>query len=260
LYFSQNIKHLRALNKYTQDELAAHLGVGRTSITNYEKGNSKPSFDDLLALSKLFNVNLNDIVFADLTKSKVFQPMVDVRPLPIVVNSDGNERIVLIDVKAAAGYPVMFQDTRFIERLPTFTIPIPEFSSGTFRCFEVSGDSMWPTIFNNDLVVAEYTTFATLKIKDVYVVVTSDGVLIKRVKALSIDQCEVELSSDNNDYSSFVLKHSEIKEVWKVRKRITSVMDEPKDNTPSTVADLIARMEKMEIRLTKLENNEKSNS
>lgn len=248
------------MNKFTQDELAAHLGVGRTSITNYEKGNSKPSFDDLIALSKLFNVNLNDMVFADLTNSKSYQPVVDVRPLPIVVNSEGNERIVLVDVKAAAGYPVMYQDINFIQELPTFTIPLIDFSSGTFRCFEVSGDSMWPTIFNNDLVIAEYSTFATLKIKDVYVIVTSEGVLIKRVKALAIDKSEVELSSDNSDYSSFVLKHSEIKEVWKVRKRITHVTEEPKDNAANTVSELIARIDKLEIRLTKIENNEKSNS
>lgn len=69
-YFSLNIRHLRKLKKFTQSELGNALGVGPTAISKIERGDGYPSVESLLKLVDVFEVNLHDLVFEDLTNGK----------------------------------------------------------------------------------------------------------------------------------------------------------------------------------------------
>ena len=42
-----------------QQELADKLKIGKTTVSNYETGYSKPDTDTLIQMSKIFNVSLN---------------------------------------------------------------------------------------------------------------------------------------------------------------------------------------------------------
>lgn len=57
------IKELRRLKKMTQNELGDLLGVGKTTISNYETGYSAPDNTTLLKLAEFFNVTV-DYLFA----------------------------------------------------------------------------------------------------------------------------------------------------------------------------------------------------
>lgn len=56
---NEQIKELRKRDKLTQDELAANelLCCNRQKIADWERGKSTPSADDIIALSKIFNVS-----------------------------------------------------------------------------------------------------------------------------------------------------------------------------------------------------------
>lgn len=56
---SQRIKELRKENKLTQSDLGKILGVGKTTISMYENGNSSPNDEIKLKLSEYFDVSLD---------------------------------------------------------------------------------------------------------------------------------------------------------------------------------------------------------
>lgn len=54
---SDNIKNYRKKNGMSQDELAERLGVSRQSISLWETGQTQPTIDNIIALSKIFNIS-----------------------------------------------------------------------------------------------------------------------------------------------------------------------------------------------------------
>ena len=54
----ENIIALRKEANLTQEQLAEKLGVAKSTISMYENGKRKPSFEALEALADFFNVNL----------------------------------------------------------------------------------------------------------------------------------------------------------------------------------------------------------
>ena len=91
------------------------------------------------------------------------------RPIVVTVDEAGEENIVMVDTKAAAGYPTRFLEPEYYKELPAFKLPGSDYRNGTFRCFQVEGDSMTDSLQNGDFVVADFATII-LKIsaKDIY--------------------------------------------------------------------------------------------
>lgn len=63
-----NIRKYRKLNNMSQDELAEKLEVTRQSISLWETGQTQPSLENIIALSKLFNVSTDELLVADKTE------------------------------------------------------------------------------------------------------------------------------------------------------------------------------------------------
>src|SRR3546814_14975382 len=65
-----------------------------------------------------------------------------VRVLSITVDANDRENIELVPVKASAGYLNGYADPEYISELPRFNLPM--FKQGSYRAFELKGDSMIP--------------------------------------------------------------------------------------------------------------------
>jgi transcriptional regulator with XRE-family HTH domain len=65
--FRDNLQHLRSTRHMTQEQLAMLLGVSRQSVTKWESEKSYPEMDKLLAICRIFDVSLDDLVNGDLT-------------------------------------------------------------------------------------------------------------------------------------------------------------------------------------------------
>ncbi len=121
-----------------------------------------------------------------------------------------------------AGYALEHQDSGYLSELPKFSIPNLE---GNLIAFEISGDSMYPTITNGDIVVCEpLERCEVLRDNNVYVVAT-DVVVAKRIQQIREgDHTEqLRLISDNSAvYKPYEVDLADIRQVLRVKCRLTS--------------------------------------
>lgn len=55
------IKKMRKQKKLSQEELASLIGVNLVTLSRYETGDRNPKLDKLVAMSQIFNVNVEYI-------------------------------------------------------------------------------------------------------------------------------------------------------------------------------------------------------
>ena len=59
---SDNLRTLRKLNHYTQEQLAEQLGVSRQAIAKWESGETLPDLKNCMVLAAIYHVTLDDLV------------------------------------------------------------------------------------------------------------------------------------------------------------------------------------------------------
>lgn len=57
--FADNLKHLRESKQLTQEQLADHLKVSRSTIAGYESEHHHPDFENLEKISTFFHVSID---------------------------------------------------------------------------------------------------------------------------------------------------------------------------------------------------------
>ncbi len=180
----------------------------------------------------------------------------------VAVDDNNEERILHVPITAKAGYNEQFNDTVYLEDLETYSLPGKYFNNGTFRSFEVEGDSMEPVLHQGEIIVCSYVDDRGLwkyNIKSgyVYVVVTERDVFVKRVQNRLKEENVLELESDNPDYPPIVLNGEEIKEIWIVKLKISPFahsklsLRQEMDNKYSALNDIIRNQSELIGRLNK---------
>lgn len=151
--------------------------------------------------------------------------------LVVLADDEQNERIVHVPYPAHAGYGGQLHDPHFIKELPSFTLPDPYFQTGTFRAFDISGDSMEPTLYEGETVVCSYVDKESWKYDlrngYVYVFITQGDIVVKRVQNNIRKDGTITLISDNEFYPERVLPISEVLEVWFLKMKISPFMASP---------------------------------
>lgn len=163
--------------------------------------------------------------------------------------------IPLVPVKAHAGYLDSFEDESYIDTLQKFIVPGFDSNGNDKRIFQVSGDSMYKTLCNDDLVLSVRVEVGEpIKDRHVYVVVTQrEGVVIKRVSDRTKERGLLVLHSDNSKggYSPKLCYTEEIKELWYVKGKITydlsrdTTMEEELSELRNEIAVIRAQFEKL---------------
>lgn len=268
MYLKNNILFLRKSKGLTQGQLSEILMVKRTSITNYEAGTSKPELDTLIAICKYFKVKLDDIVNSDLRKSKpintpiitsaVSEPShqyISAKPVTVTVDEAGTDNIVMVDVKAAAGYPQHYFEKEYIQQLPAFKLPGADFRNATFRCFQVDGDSMSDTIYPNDYVIAKYLDQHYNQIREghIHVIVTKDAVLVKRLLNRVKERKKLVLQSDNDQYPPVEVAIEEVIEIWYVKAKLSFYLPSKRLEVHRAISALQGDMLELKDRIQKIE-------
>jgi transcriptional regulator with XRE-family HTH domain len=213
---SSNIRFLRQLKGLSQEQLADDLKVTRSRIGGYEEARNEPPIDLLIRLSEYFHIAIDALVRGDLKKTNLDGLMKVGKNrilFPILLDSDGNDMVELIPLKASAGYTKGYADPDYIEKLPQMRLPF--LPTGKHRAFPIKGDSM-PPIREGSFVIAKYLEkLEEIKFGQTYVIVTKeDGISYKRIMAYNKKDTAYELHSDNKLYQPFKIKASDILEVW----------------------------------------------
>lgn len=237
-----------------------HIGVTGTTIDSIVNGRpqadgsrkkTKPGYDVLSAIIEAFDVN-PDFLFgksttmlkSDVKDNQTYSGM----PQVIAVNQTGDENVVYVPVKARAGYLDGYGDPEYIETLPSFNMP--HLTNGTYRCFEVKGNSMVRTFFDGDLVFGKYVeNLEDIKDGRIYIIVSkNDGIVLKRVINRITERRKLILKSDNKDgnYPTYTINAEDIVEVWYVTMYASKQMPEP--------IDIYDRLHELESKVVDLES------
>jgi len=241
---NRNLKYLRGQQGLTQKQLAEKLGLKQAAIGAYEEERATPPLASLLDLSKIFNVNLDDLVRQDLSKApekeKKRSPIGRGREvLAITVDSQNRENVELVTQKASAGYLSGFQDVEFVKELPKISLPVLP-RNKTYRAFEIQGDSMLP-VQPGSIIFGEYLEgIDAVKNGKLYILVTrQDGIVFKRVFNLADDKGKLLLVSDNRQYAPYTVDASDVLEIWSAKAFFTNQFPDAQ-MAPAPVTDNMA--------------------
>lgn len=211
-YAGKNLRYLRKLRGWTQEEFANKLHIKRSLIGAYEEERAEPKLEVLETMSSLFKLSLDDILLNDLGAAKNKNYLEQRRKLKIGTTSIAE--IQFVPIKAAAGYLAGYADHDFLDELNTFTLPM--LAPGQYRAFEIIGDSMLPTPSGSVIVGEKIENLEEVKNSNTYVVLSkSEGVVYKRVMKNNKTKNKLTLISDNPQYEPYHVNTEDILEVWK---------------------------------------------
>jgi phage repressor protein C with HTH and peptisase S24 domain/DNA-binding XRE family transcriptional regulator len=220
---SKRFKQVREELNLTQAAFAEQLGVSMTTA-DIERGRTRIPGQVVKELLKRYHINPLWL-FGESTQKYLRIGDAVINPKIVTVDSAGEENIVLVNAKAAAGYPLNLGDTQWFESLPAFTIPLPEYRNATFRGFQVDGDSMTPVLQSDEWIVGKAVEgWEDVKSNRMYVVVTADSILVKKIQK-SENNTVINLISVNPEYSPIAIDRNEVRELWQVNSKLTFDME-----------------------------------
>ena len=165
-FANQNLKYLRKLRGWTQQEFADKLRVKRSLIGAYEEERALPNMEVLELVCDMFKITMDDVLRRDLSDNKS-NYLARRRAAKL---AQGRADIPFVPVKAAAGYLAGYGDPEFIDELNTFTLPM--LSGGDYRAFEIVGDSMLPTPSGSIIVGEKVETLDDVRANNTYIVIS----------------------------------------------------------------------------------------
>ena len=154
---NRNLKYLRKLRGWTQDEFSARLNIKRSLLGAYEEERAEPRIDVLEIVCDMFKLTLDDLLRRDLSE-QTGNYLAKRRALKM---STTPVQIPFVPVKATAGYLAGSADHEFVDELNSFTLPMV--SGGNYRAFEIIGDSMLHTPSGSIIVGEKVDELDTLK-------------------------------------------------------------------------------------------------
>jgi transcriptional regulator with XRE-family HTH domain len=195
-FLAKNLKFLREIRKLKQAEMLDSIGIAQTTWNNYEKGVSKPKYEDLIKISTLFGVPVDDLLKIDLSKGNLNEneksKFIDTKG-NLNSNPKGNlkeekpynnhiittiisepestykttpqPRIITVNehgIDNIIFVPIKAQGgylSGYADKEYIESLPsfrMPGLNNGTFRMFEVDGISMTPTLTHGDRVICEW--------------------------------------------------------------------------------------------------------
>jgi Peptidase S24-like len=200
-----------------KSDIAAKLGTYNHVINSVLKGERNITVEQMGKLIDLFNLRA-DFLFG--ISEEMFVGGIAARP-----NAErswaGRQNITLVPDRALAGYATALDTPQYIADFPRFSLPNME---GNLLAFEISGNSMEPTIASGDTVVCELLERGEpIRDNQIYVVVT-DVVVAKRVQ--QVKEAGIlrgfDLISDNIFFKPYSVSTEEVRQILRVKCRLTA--------------------------------------
>ena len=228
----QNLKYLRGLRGWTQEEFATKLGIKRSLVGAYEEERADPRLDVLEVVSEIFKVTLDELLLHDLSEAKGGNYLAKRRQMKMM-SADRNI-IHFVPVKAAAGYLACYADSEFIDELDTFTLPM--LTGGSYRAFEIIGDSMMPTPSGSVIVGEKVESVENVKNNAAYIVISkSEGIVYKRLVKNNKNKNKLTLVSDNPAFQPYQVQTADVLELWQAQAIINKVTQHQRWDVDSLV-------------------------
>ena len=233
-----NLKYLRKLRGWTQEEFASKLNIKRSLIGAYEEERADPRLEVLEMVGEMFKLSLDELLLKDLSNTGGSYWM---KRRAQKMQSVERNVIHFVPVKAAAGYLAGYADSEFIDELNTFTLPM--LAGGNYRAFEIIGDSMLPTPSGSIIVGEKVNNLDEVKNNMPCIVVSrNEGIVYKRVVKNNRSKTKVSLVSDNPSYQPYQVNADDIAEIWQAQLVIGKVAQQQRWDVNS-LANLVNNLQ-----------------
>lgn len=258
---NENIRFIRKQLKLTQDQFGQQLGIKRSLVGAYEEGRAEPRLELLHKMATMAGLSADALISQELNASTEvkFEKKDYTRGkevLVVSIDSNKKDNIELVPHKAAAGYLNGYADPEYVRELPKFNLP--NLSSGTYRAFEISGDSMLP-ILPGTIIVGEYVeNLSDLKNGKTYILVTSrEGIVYKRVFNYLNENGKLFLVSDNRQYTPFQIDGEEVLEAWAAKAYISVQFPDVESQKDMSIENLAGVVLDLQKEIMELKTNKK---
>jgi hypothetical protein len=128
------------------------------------------------------------------------------------------------------------------------------FKQGTYRAFEIKGDSMLPLV-SGTIIIGEYVeNWADVKTNETYVILSkTEGIVYKRIGNKFKENKKLKLVSDNPVYEPYEISGEDILEIWKAKAYISTHLPLPAPEP--TLESLTGMMAQMQRSISNLQQN-----
>lgn len=192
---------IRELYGLSQDDFAKELGRTRELVNKMEKGKSpisKSTVERVKAFLESKSVPYFSHEVNFLGKPSQAKSLGPVQPYflerrELLKREKEPVMVPLVGIKAQAGYVKNFEQVDdYIDTLEKYSLPPGVNPTGAvWRYFEIDGDSMEPTLYAGDLILASMMPqedWADVKDFSVYIILTEDQLAIKLRRIRQIER------------------------------------------------------------------------
>jgi transcriptional regulator with XRE-family HTH domain len=233
-YVNENIKILRNRMGLTQERFAEMIGINRKVVGSYEEGRATPPLDKLNKISKLFGVTIDQLtshryaVAETPLFKKEEEPKVEIHPEDLTIIPEKKKpfsrtggQVPFFEPQATGNihyvshkfFDKYILDADFearLAQLPALSLPFYE-EAKNIRAFDVPVDSYCQ---DGIVIASKVSDFNKITGEEYHLLVSSrKGILLKRI--VQTAHGDFQVKADMKGESSYYLKASEIKEIWK---------------------------------------------
>lgn len=214
----KRIVDLRKLIGLSQSDFAKKIEISQAGLSQIESGKTSIAVSTLYKIIEEFQLNAEWLLFGDGPAFK--NQVISIAKGTPHENDHAQLSIIpYVTREAEAGYLDQCNDTDYIKSLAGYRIP--GFEQGEFRMFQISGDSMNPSLYEDEVVIAELVEdIECIQANRQCVIITKEGIVAKRIFPQPDDK--LLLKSDNPKYKSYKLTYDIITELWEIRAKITT--------------------------------------
>lgn len=195
-----NLRTLRKKKGIGQVELAGMLGIGQSSLSRYESGQSDIPTDILTKMAEIFEVSTDNILGLD-GEPEPFGRAIEIQPELF----PEDEVLIPVMVSLRCGFNSAGEPCVFKDRKPVPVSWVRRWGKNIVYV-EAVGDSMVPTVTPGDLCIC--VPGSAWESGNIVVVNINDSDTIKRIKRTK--DGGVDLIPDNEEYDTMHLTPDDI--------------------------------------------------
>lgn len=232
IYFKDNLLFLRKKKRLTQGQLGDKLGVGRTTITNYEAGLSEPSYEILNQIATILDVSLSELLNEDIQDQED-----NPRNIGVLAKSKGSRRgpddesnptkVPLLPQSAQAGFSSF--DISISRSSIEFYFDVPFLKEKADFAIMIEGDSMQPYYSSGSYILCKNVSgIADIRWERAYLISVNHAPMVKRIYP-STNIETILLRSDNPRFRDIEVLRSDISGIAKI---LATINFEDAENQP----------------------------
>ena len=253
---------LRDILVMSQAEFARSIGISQSALSQLESEKTSISVKSIQKISEKFDVQCDWLIRG---KGKLFATKGDSAPrriekVLVPVSDTGDHLIPLVKQDAHAGYIEGFQSEEFLNALDVYRIP--GFEDGNYRLFEISGDSMMPSLVDGDIVISQLHEGTLAEIPDDIpaIVISEQGIVAKRICYQEGEHEVLVLNSDNENYRSYTIWAADVIEIWTIKGKITENIDAPQLMVVKKIKWIEKELRDLRAEMTGLKNRREADT